>query len=224
MKRKAPKTTPTTPTARANPTTTTYTSLTEAFDFFNAELFAGELPHCLITMQRKSKAYGYFAGNRFASVSNLNQVTDEIALNPTPFRDRSTEEILSTLVHEMAHLWQHHHGKTSRNGYHNAQWAAKMTAIGLVPSSTGAPGGKETGQKVSHYIAAGGPFQAAFRKLEARGFEPLLIELWGDEKKAKKKAESKTKYTCGGCDANVWGKPGLHIVCGECEEDFICEA
>jgi len=36
--------------------------------------------------------------------------TDEIALNPSTFRSRSTEETLSTLVHEMCHLWQFHKG------------------------------------------------------------------------------------------------------------------
>ena len=34
-----------------------------------------------------------------------------------------------------------------------------MEAVGPYPERYGAPGGKETGQKVSHYIAAGGPFE-----------------------------------------------------------------
>ena len=49
-----------------NPTTKTYTSLNDAFAFFNARLFDGRLPACLITMQRSKSAYGYFAGGRFA--------------------------------------------------------------------------------------------------------------------------------------------------------------
>jgi hypothetical protein len=39
--------------------------------------------------------------------------------------------------------------------------------------------------------------------------------------KAKK---DKVKYTCPGCAANVWGKPGLVVVCGECGEPFSSEA
>ena len=54
---------------------------TEAYDFFNARLFGGRLPRCLITMQRQKKAYGYFAGGRFGTVDGA-EVTDEIALNP----------------------------------------------------------------------------------------------------------------------------------------------
>jgi hypothetical protein len=38
-----------------NPTIRTYTGLTHAYKFFNTRLFAGALPPCLITMQRKNK-------------------------------------------------------------------------------------------------------------------------------------------------------------------------
>ena len=35
-----------------HPTHRTYTSLDAAYDHFNRELFGGQLPACLITMQR----------------------------------------------------------------------------------------------------------------------------------------------------------------------------
>jgi predicted SprT family Zn-dependent metalloprotease len=133
-----------------NPTKRTYDDLTSAYDFFNERLFDGKLPRCLITMQRKNKSYGYFAGGRFGTLDG-EEIADEIALNPSHFRARTAEQNLSTLVHEMVHLWQHHHGKPSRTGYHNKEWAAMMKAVGLIPSDTAAPGGKETGQHVSHY-------------------------------------------------------------------------
>lgn len=125
-----------------NPTLKTYDGLNRAYAFFNDRLFAGELPAYLVTLQRAKKAYGYFAGGRFGSKDGKT-VTDEIALNPSHFRDRTTEQSLSTLVHEMVHLWQHHFGKPSRAAYHNKEWAAKMHMVGLVPSDTGQPGGKE---------------------------------------------------------------------------------
>ena len=55
------------PKPSPNPTTKTYTSLDDAFAFFNARLFAGRLPACLITMQRSKSAYGYSAGGRFGT-------------------------------------------------------------------------------------------------------------------------------------------------------------
>ena len=104
----------------ANPTAKTYAALNQAFDFFNVSLFGGELPACLVTLQRKNKAYGYFAGGRFGSKDGA-EITDEIALNPSHFKSRTDEQSLSTLAHEMAHLWQHHGSRrgaatTTRNG------------------------------------------------------------------------------------------------------------
>ena len=46
-----------------------------------------------------------------------------------------------------------------------------MKSIGLQPSTTGAVGGKETGQHVTHYIIPGGPFSKAFEKLAAKGWK-----------------------------------------------------
>ena len=46
-----------------------------------------------------------------------------------------------------------------------------MKEIGLQPSSTGEPGGKETGQTVSHYIIPGGRYAKAYAKLKAKGFQ-----------------------------------------------------
>jgi predicted SprT family Zn-dependent metalloprotease len=204
---------------QANPTQRTYKTLDDAYRFFNKRLFGGKLPGCLITMQRKASAYGYFAGGRFGSVDGK-EVTDEIALNPSHFRERTTEQSLSTLVHEMAHLQQHHFGKPGRTSYHNKEWAQMMRAVGLIPSDTGAPGGREVGQKVSHYIEHGGPFARACAELMKDGFDALYVELWseGAAAKRKKKAASKTRYTCPECQTNAWAKPNVHLVCGECDE------
>jgi predicted SprT family Zn-dependent metalloprotease len=199
----------------------TYASLDAAYEFFNRHLFGGELPPCLITMQRHKGAYGYFHAQRCGRMDDARQVVDEIALNPAHFGERTPEAILSTLVHEMVHLWQHHFGSPSRTGYHNREWAAKMREVGLVPSATGGPGGKETGQKVSHYVEPGGPFARAFARLDAPAV--LYQDLDGDDDARRRKAASKTKYTCAGCGLNAWAKPGVNLVCGDCGEAMEAE-
>jgi predicted SprT family Zn-dependent metalloprotease len=208
------------------PTQKTYSLLLSAYNFLNARLFNSELPPSLITLQRKAKTYGFFAGGRFGSRDGV-EIHDEIALNPSHFKKRTTEQSLSTLAHEMAHLWQHHFGKPSRGNYHNKEWAAKMRQIGLVPSNTGQPGGREVGQSVSHYIEHGGRFQEAYRELETRGFMPLYVDLWGSDESSKrreaKKNASKTKYTCPDCCTNAWAKPGVHLNCGDCNLLMIPE-
>lgn len=74
-------------------------------------------------------------------------------------------DILSTLAHEIVHLWQHHFGTPSQKGYHNWEWAAKMLAIGLTPTATGREGGSLTGQHMTRLISENGRFAAAAKAL-----------------------------------------------------------
>ena len=92
----------------------------------------------------------------------------------------------------------------------------QMVVVGLMPSDTGAPGGKETGQHVSHYIMAGGPFDQAAEQLLATGFQ-LNWQSLAPERQTSK-ARSKTKYTCPSCGQNAWAKPVASLVCGDCGE------
>ena len=138
------------------PTTETYSELQQAYDAFNQALFDGILPNCLITLQREKHTCGYFSSGRFASVDG--KLTDEIAINPSYFAVTPIIEVLQTLVHEMAHLWQYHFGNPGRGRYHNKEWADKMESIGLMPSSTGKPGGAKTGDCMADYAIEGGLF------------------------------------------------------------------
>lgn len=222
----------------ATPTPETYAELEAAYGYFNNELFGGGLPACLITLQRERKTYGYFSGERFVRRGD-GLVTDEIALNPTYFAVRSIEDILSTLVHEQVHLWQAHFGKPGRGRYHNKEWAKRMEAVGLIASHTGEPGGRQTGDRMTHYVKPGGLFEQACRKLltdrftlswldrfppcapgggEGEDLEGLGIEAPDPKKKAKR-----IKYTCPSCGTNVWGKPSLRLRCAECDPGPLFE-
>jgi predicted SprT family Zn-dependent metalloprotease len=206
---------------KASPTKRTYKTLDDAYGFFNKRLFDGKLPGCLVTLQRGKGLHGYFAGDRFG-LADGGEVTDEIALNPSHFHNRTTEAILSTLVHEMTHLQQHHFGKPSRTSYHNKEWAQMMRAVGLIPSDTGNPGGREVGQAVSHYVEPDGHFEKACEELINGGFKPFYGDLWADGEAArrKQKRESKTRYTCNSCRQNAWANPNARLVCGFCASEM----
>jgi len=156
-------------TPLAHPTRETYAELQQAYSHFNVHLYDGQLPHCLITLQREKRTVGYFSAARFASINGT--TTDEIALNPSYFAVVPLIETLQTLVHEMAHLWQEHFGKPGRGRYHNEEWASKMESIGLMPSSTGQPGGKRTGDCMADYALEGGRFLAACDALLTSSFQ-----------------------------------------------------
>ena len=200
-----------------------YGAFEHAYDWFNARLFAGALPPVLITLQRHSRMKGFFAPERFGHRALAGTATHELALNPDSFEARSDIDILSTLVHEMAHCWQQHYGTPPRRSYHNAEWATQMRALGLMPSQTGEPGGKQTGQGMSHYILEDGPFADAAAQLLATGFALHWQSTWPEALRIAKR-RSKTKYTCPQCDQNAWAKPDAALLCGVCEVPLEPEA
>ena len=207
------------------PTRETYDPLQLAYENLNRALFEGSLPNCLITLQRSKKSYGYFCGDRFGKSDGT--LTDEIALNPSYFRDRPQEEVLATLAHEMAHLWQHHFGKPGRGRYHNREWAEKMKSIGLQPTSTGKDDGPETGDVMGHLIVPDGPFDRVVRKQLARGLvvswteQPEKRPVPGDDVEGNEDAQAESKsgkrvrYICPHGDMKAWAKHGAKLVCGE---------
>lgn len=222
------------------PTREQFDAYRAMFAFFNRELFEGQLPEVLLNFSRHARSYGFFAPERWSTtvkpelkaafvggkhvVETRGARTHEISLNPDTLKERDAREVASTLVHEMVHLWQQELGTPPRRGYHDREWADKMESIGLIPSSTGAPGGKRVGQKMTHYIKDGGPFALAYAKLPSAcalpwsSGLPAVASAGGTEKK---RDPSKVKYTCEGCGANVWGKVGLRILCSECDQAFV---
>lgn len=208
-----------------------YNNFQSAYDHFNSELFGGRLTSCLFTLKSSPYAHGYFASFRFAARNNYTLRTHEIALNPDSFVGRDDKEILSTLVHEQTHLWQAHHGKPGRRGYHNRQWAREMLRIGLRPLSLDNPG-KMTGQRVSHEIVPGGLFDIAADKLLATGFRlrwqsATEIVYAGTGKRTVETIEpivqkrNKVKLTCPECGQNVWGSRSTRLICGNCTDTKV---
>jgi hypothetical protein len=206
-------------TANQTPTVALHTMLDDAFNFFNRRLFDDELPVCLITIQRSRTAHGYFWGDMVAARKGEATI-DEIMMNGITMA-REPAVVISTLVHEMTHVWQHHYGKPAKGGYHNKEWAKKMHKVGLIPSTTGAEGGAETGKKVSHYIDPEGHFSVFVEEFLKEA--ALDWHLLSAPTKAKKKDLSKVKHTCPDCAAKVWGKLGIRVVCEDCNQVMVAE-
>lgn len=157
-----------------NPTEQAHKELQSAFSFLNRSLFDGLLPECLITLQRHRGIHGLFSPHRF--IREDAATVHEIAINPQTFAMATLREVLSILGHEMCHLWAHVNSVQGRRGYHSSGWADQMEKIGLMPSSTGKPGGKRTGEKVSHYIVPDGPFFVASSELMSTGFNITWLD------------------------------------------------
>jgi hypothetical protein len=71
----------------------------------------------------------------------------------------------------------------------------------------------------------GGAFARAFDAMPREYLLPWTCwEPQGTEKGKAKPRGSKLKYTCPTCAANAWGKPGLLLRCGECDETMVSES
>jgi len=159
------------------PTEELYQALQVAYAHFNRTLFDEELPNVIFTVQRQKSTLGYFAPDRWSSLSG--DRCHEIAINPVHMGESRLIEVLQTLVHEMVHCWQHCFGTQTQGNtcYHNKEWANKMIEVGLQPTSTGLPGGAITGQQMSDYPIKDGVFmQSCYRLVNEQSFNIPWID------------------------------------------------
>ena len=202
------------------PTEIAHQELSLAYAHFNDALLGGDLPFTLMTLQRTRATQGLFTPDRFI---NSEAVTvHEIAINPQIFAMSTIKEVLAVVVHEMVHVYAHQHGLQGRRGYHSSGWADKMEAVGLMPSTTGQPGGKRVGERVAHYIIPGGPFDQAADALIATGYTITWLDriaaYWYDAETAAD--GSRTREPLGGA---LLGKVGLLVPHAETGQDPVHE-
>jgi hypothetical protein len=222
------------PAAR-KPTAEQFDAYRGMYAYFNAALFAGELPEVLLNLSRRAGSMGFYSAKRWEHVDG--DLADEISINPDVMKRAGPREVAQTLVHEMCHLWREHQPEPNRRGYHDHVWSKKMEDVGLMPSSTGKPGGRRVGQKMADYPIEGGLFLRAYNAMpsayslpwrsdgpagqprrgrRARPQGAPTGELEGGEAEAGPRDRSKLKYSCPGCGINMWGKEGLAVACIGC--------
>lgn len=173
-------------TEKLSPSIDFYTSLENAFDFYNKELFNDELSRVFFTVRsgetknKKTTTMGYYWEKIFAYKDSP---VSEIALNITTFANRSVVDILSTLVHEMVHQWRSEvciePPPAKSSGGHDKIWGNKMEQLGLIPTNTGLPGGKKTGKQMTHYIHEDGVFAEKTYELIKSGFTIPVFDSYG---------------------------------------------
>jgi hypothetical protein len=206
------------------PSEQTYTPLLEAFNFFNRELFNVTLPDVLETLQRKARTLGYFSRHRFAELKGDARAGA---------RDRDEPGALSAALSER-HLLE----ACPRDGAPAAgvlrqadtrrlsqpRMGADDARDRSASEFTGAPGGKETGYRMDHYIVEGGRFDLSYARFETIG----QTIGWGDavaapsagggagEGVVEDPKPKRLKFVCPGCGQNVYGSPKTAVRCDPC--------
>lgn len=166
-----------------------------------------------------------------------------MGINPH-YLDRTIKDVLSTICHELCHIYENAFIHIARNGYHDKQWEKLMLDCGLQPKYL-----NKSKTAVSHTIIEDGEFEKFVSKFVEENGEDFfslceysrILDLKvrkelglseGDEdtlkpdnadKPSKKYNRNKIKYICEGCESKVWGKSGLHIKCSDCDMDYVEE-
>lgn len=209
------------------PTVELANSYTRLFDYFNAELFQKileqPLPHPVLNFSRKKGAAAFFSPNSWKDPQS-GEMLDEISLVPE-WTNRSAEEVLSTLVHEMAHQLDHLNGTSCKNGYHGTGWFKIMERLGLP--------GKALSQskiKVTHDTDPDGAFMAAFRRMPGDMLLPFTTSRARETSFIAKRVTlqgRRARYQCALCAMErngggvMRGPTGMQIYCKTHGEDMI---
>jgi predicted SprT family Zn-dependent metalloprotease len=193
-------------------------TLTDAYNKFNEKFFENKLTPCVITLGKRAGALGVYMPHKWTEKETQDRVP-EIRMVSKTFKDRSTEQILSTLLHEQTHHWRAticDKKKTIR--HHDKHWASKMKELGLKPYNVKNPE-KETGYACSHNIVEGGPFDKLCKEMIEQG---AAIKYFSDESSVKSRGPraKKSKYVCPICETVIKGAPGLNIHCNDCDVNF----
>ena len=107
--------------------------LNKIFDLLNTEFFENELVRPTITIQSTPRAYGHFSLRDDTWTSVIGD-SNEINIGAGTL-SRPIENVVTTLVHEMVHYYNHIHGikDTSRGyTYHNKAFKVACEARGMI--------------------------------------------------------------------------------------------
>lgn len=190
------------------------------FDFLNNLAFKGELERPVITISpdQTSGAYGWCSVNKIWNNGDDTNGYYEINLC-SEHLNRPINEVISTLLHEMVHLFNltiANVQDTSRNGYyHNTKFKKAAEDHGLNCEKTEKYGWSKT--TLRDWVVD------AISEHADEGFS-LHRNIFANPAvgKASKKSSSR-KYVCPTCGAIVRATKEVHIICGDCDCEFELE-
>ncbi|MGN1109233.1 MAG: SprT-like domain-containing protein [Oscillospiraceae bacterium] len=188
-------------------------SMMAAFNAINEHYYNGELEKPVITFKegKRKSAYGWIE-TRKQWVQGKNE-RYEINISIDYIGDRSVEQSISTLMHEMAHLYnlQHSIKDTSRGGvYHNKKFKETAETHGLIIEFNEHIGWSLTKLKEEAKIWIKDHINIKDIKIYKRVAEKAPGTA--------KPKQSMKKLVCPCCGAIARVTSDIQLICGECFE------
>lgn len=193
-------------------------ALQAAFNAINKDFYNGELEKVIITVKegRKPGVLGTFCTAKEWIQNGVNRHEINIAANH--IGERTVEETIITLMHEIVHLYNQQNGiqDTSRSGtYHNKKFKESAEAHGLIISKAPKIGWSmtEATPDTKKWIADNIP-------IKGFGIYKKATDSVGGKSKTK---QSYRKYVCPCCGLIVRATKDCNIACLDCEEQMEIE-
>ena len=201
--------------------------LQRMFKLLNSTYFNNELERPVITIltDNKGGAYGWISVNKVWS-SKDDAYFREINLC-AEYLNRPPELVITTLMHEMCHLWniQNNVQDCSRKGqYHNAHFRDVAEARGLIVKQHHTYGFCITEPSPNFTELVWKNCRAGCFKLERmktyRDGTPKVTTTGedGKEKTTSRTKQSSRKYVCPDCSVSVRATKEVNIKCGDCNQ------
>ncbi len=196
--------------------------LEKMYNTINADLFGGELPTPIITVQSKPGTYGHCSCAKVWRNKDTEQYEMNIAAEAL---DVEIEEVLDTLIHEMVHLYCRENGiqEVSRGGkYHNGKFKALAEEKGLVCYKAGQYGWNTQGKgndRLTEYALEKGWSEI---KISRGGYQRFSVPAGGTQSSTgqqtggERRPSSTRKYQCPCCKNSVRATKAVNILCGDC--------
>lgn len=210
----------------------TIKELYRMFEFFNNKFYNGSLEKPVIIIQSNGNNRSVLGWCTSKKVWNDREGIEsyyEITIC-AEYLNRSIEEIIGTLLHEMVHLHnlQFNIKDNSRSGnYHNKRFKEVAEQKGLIIEYDKRIGWSLTRlqESTKEMIGELAPSLDLF-KIARRS--PYVVSSTDDEivdtENLEEKPKSSTrKYVCPACGTIVRATKEVNIMCGDCKEHFIIE-
>ena len=191
--------------------------LMQAFNAINKHFYNGELEKPIITVKegKKKNAYGWIETSKNWIQGKTERY--EINISCDYIGERTVAETISTLMHEMAHLYniQNEIKDTSRAGiYHNTKFKETAEAHGLQISYN---------EHIGWSLTKLTPETAKWvdENINIKGFSVYKLTKEKISKGTAKPKQSMRKLVCPGCGLIVRvTKPNVKLLCVECNEEL----
>lgn len=189
----------------------------------NTDMFGGELEEVLITVQSSSRSYGYVTCNKVWKVKGICKYELNISAE---YLDRPIEDIVSTILHEMVHVYNQMHGiqDCSRGmTYHNKRFREKAESVGLMVEHDSRIGWSITkpSEKLIDYIVAQQWTDILISRVRTTAISAPTDKGNGDkgvsDNAQDKKPSSTRKYICPRCGMSVRATKTVRIKCADCD-------